>query len=195
MIFVTVDDPRSRLTTVGLSPITRGGRHDGRHGRAGSETNVDLQVMEESLRNTGATVMGRRMFSGGQGAWEYDPNADAWWGEDPPFRHPVFILTHHAREPVARQGGTTFTFVTAGIEAALERAQAAAAPLGVQAGDGGQRRGKRTTADPAHCSSRGARRALAPAASLTASPSERSPSSSPGSWPEAQWVLNPPARR
>jgi dihydrofolate reductase len=136
MIFVTVDGLRSRLTTVGLSPITRGGRHDGRHGPAGGETNVDSQVMEESLRNTGATVMGRRMLSGGKGAWEYDPNADAWWGEDPPFRHPVFILTHHAREPVAKQGGTTFTFVTAGIEAALERAQAAAGQSDVALGGG-----------------------------------------------------------
>jgi len=66
------------------------------------------------------------MFSGGAGPWEDDPNADGWWGDDPPFRVPVFILTHHAREPVTKQGGTTFTFVTDGIEAALEQARAAA---------------------------------------------------------------------
>jgi dihydrofolate reductase len=96
------------------------------HGLSGGETNVDSEVIEEGLRNTGATVMGRRMFSGGEGSWEDDPNAEAWWGDDPPFHHPVFILTHHAREPVTKQGGTTFTFVTDGIEAALEQASAAA---------------------------------------------------------------------
>jgi dihydrofolate reductase len=96
------------------------------HGLSGGETNASSEVVEESLRNTGATVMGRRMFSGGEGPWEDDPNADAWWGDDPPFHHPVFVLTHHAREPVAKQGGTTFTFVTDGIEAALEQAKAAA---------------------------------------------------------------------
>jgi dihydrofolate reductase len=97
-----------------------------RHGLSGGETGPDSEVVEESLRNTGATVMGRRMFSGGEGAWEDDPNADGWWGDDPPFRHPVFILTHHAREPVTKQGGTTFTFVTDGIESALDQARAAA---------------------------------------------------------------------
>jgi dihydrofolate reductase len=96
------------------------------HGLSGGETNVDSEVIEEGLRNTGATVMGRRMFSGGEGSWENDPNAEAWWGDEPPFHHPVFILTHHAREPVTKQGGTTFTFVTDGIEAALEQAGAAA---------------------------------------------------------------------
>jgi dihydrofolate reductase len=97
-----------------------------RHGLSGGETSPDSEVVEETLRNTGATVMGRRMFSGGDGAWEDDPNADAWWGDDPPFHHPVFILTHHPRETVTKQGGTTFTFVTGGIEAAFEQARAAA---------------------------------------------------------------------
>jgi dihydrofolate reductase len=106
------------------------------HGLAGGETNLDSDVGEESLRNTGATVMGRRMFSGGQGPWEDDPNADAWWGDDPPFHHPVFILTHHAREPVTKQGGTTFTFVTDGIESALEQARAAARGKDVAVGGG-----------------------------------------------------------
>jgi dihydrofolate reductase len=106
------------------------------HGLAGGETNVDSEVIEEAVRNTGATVMGRRMFSGGEGSWDDDPNADAWWGDDPPFHHPVFILTHHAREPVTKQGGTTFTFVTNGIEAALEQAGAAAADKDVAVGGG-----------------------------------------------------------
>ena len=70
--------------------------------------------------------MGRRMFSGGAGPWEDDPNADGWWGDEPPFGVPVFVLTHHAREPVTKEGGTSFTFVTDGIEAALEQARAAA---------------------------------------------------------------------
>ena len=96
------------------------------HGLSGCETNADSEVIEESVGNAGATVMGRRMFSGGEGPWEDDPKADAWWGDEPPFHHPVFILTHHAREPVTKQGGTTFTFVTDGIESALEQARAAA---------------------------------------------------------------------
>jgi dihydrofolate reductase len=96
------------------------------HGLSGGERNTDSDVIEEALERTGATIMGRRMFSGGAGPWEDDPNPDAWWGDEPPFGHPVFVLTHHAREPVTKQGGTTFTFVTGGIEAALERARAAA---------------------------------------------------------------------
>jgi len=98
-----------------------------RHGLTGGTTNADSEILEESVSAAGATVMGRRMFSGGDGPWEDDPNADGWWGDDPPFHQPVFVLTHHAREPVTKQGGTTFTFVTDGIEAALEDARAAAA--------------------------------------------------------------------
>jgi dihydrofolate reductase len=96
------------------------------HGRSGGEKNADSDMIDEGRRRTGATVMGRKMFSGGAGPWEDDPNADGWWGDNPPFGHPVFILTHHAREPVTKQGGTTFTFVTDGIESALEQARAAA---------------------------------------------------------------------
>jgi dihydrofolate reductase len=97
-----------------------------RHGLSGGETNRDAEVVEESIAAVGATVMGRRMFSGGSGPWTDDPNADGWWGDDPPFRHPVFILTHHPRETVTKQGGTTFNFVTEGIEAALDQAREAA---------------------------------------------------------------------
>jgi dihydrofolate reductase len=82
--------------------------------------------MEASLDATGAVLMGRRMFSGGEGPWEDDPNADGWWGDNPPFHVPVFVLTHHARETVTKDGGTTFAFVTEGIEAALDEARAAA---------------------------------------------------------------------
>src|SRR3954471_1842679 len=90
-----------------------------RHGLPGGETNASTEVVEESLEATGAVVMGRRMFSGGEGPWEDDPNADAWWGDNPPFHVPVFVLTHHPRETMTKDGGTTFAFVTEGVEAAL----------------------------------------------------------------------------
>lgn len=96
-----------------------------RHGLEGGERNADAEVVDESLGNQGAVVMGRRMFGGGEGPWGDEP-WEGWWGDDPPFHVPVFVLTHHAREPLAKQGGTTFTFVTEGVEAALEQAQAGA---------------------------------------------------------------------
>lgn len=96
------------------------------HGREGGASNADDELLRESVAASGAIVMGRRMFSGGSGPWENDPNADGWWGDDPPFRVPVFVLTHHPRERVERRGGTSFTFVTDGVEPALEQARAAA---------------------------------------------------------------------
>lgn len=96
------------------------------HGRSGGEEGLDSDLLAESIAAGGATIMGRNMFSGGEGPWENDPNPDGWWGDEPPFRHPVFVLTHHERESQAMQGGTTFHFVTTGIEAALEQARAAA---------------------------------------------------------------------
>jgi dihydrofolate reductase len=96
------------------------------HGRSGGEANVDSELVSRTIARAGATIMGRRMFSGGEGPWEDDPNADAWWGDSPPFHHPVFVLTHHERAPVAKEGGTTFTFVNDGIESALDQAHAAA---------------------------------------------------------------------
>src|SRR5215211_3532864 len=96
------------------------------HGLEGGETNQDSEVVEELTAGLGATAMGRRMFSGGSGPWEEDPNANGWWGAEPPFRHPVFVLTHHPRERLEMKGGTTFEFVTDGVEAALERARVAA---------------------------------------------------------------------
>jgi dihydrofolate reductase len=95
-----------------------------RHGREGGEVNASTEVMEASLANVGATVMGRNMF-GGEGPWGADP-WPGWWGDEPPFHMPVFIITHHAREPEVKEGGTTYTFVTEGIEAALEQAREAA---------------------------------------------------------------------
>jgi dihydrofolate reductase len=96
------------------------------HGMEGGEENADSSLVERVLSRTGAEIMGRRMFSNGEGPWNDDPKARGWWGDNPPFHHPVFVLTHHAREPLEMEGGTTFVFVTDGIESVLEQARAAA---------------------------------------------------------------------
>ena len=96
------------------------------HGLAGGEVNDSSAVVEESLAGIGATIMGRNMFGGHPGAWDAKAPWTGWWGTEPPFHHPVFVLTHHARKPLALEGGTTFTFVTEGIESALARAREAA---------------------------------------------------------------------
>ena len=101
---------------------------------------MSTEVLEESVASTGAVLMGRRMFSGGAGPWDADPNADGWWGDDPPFHVPVFVLAHHPRETVTKQGDTSFTFVTDGIEAALEQARAAAGDKDVAIAGGARRR-------------------------------------------------------
>ena len=95
------------------------------HGLPGGEVNESTRVLEEVLANIGATVMGRNMFGGHPGPWKAAKPWNGWWGTNPPFRHPVFVLTHHARDPLVLEGGTTFTFVTEGIEAALEQARRA----------------------------------------------------------------------
>jgi dihydrofolate reductase len=105
------------------------------HGMEGGEVNEDSPVFEGSL-GAGATIMGRRMFSGGDGPWEGDPNANGWWGDEPPFHNTVFVLTHHPREPAVMRGGTTFVFVTDGIESAFEQARAAAGDRHVALGGG-----------------------------------------------------------
>jgi dihydrofolate reductase len=94
------------------------------HGLEDGERDADSEVVESVVHGVGAYIMGRRMFGGGDGPW--DETWTGWWGEDPPYHVPVFVLTHHAREPLQMQGGTTFTFVTGGIESALEQARAAA---------------------------------------------------------------------
>jgi dihydrofolate reductase len=106
------------------------------HGREGGEEGLDSELTAELIGQASATIMGRNMFSGGDGPWEDDPNANGWWGDDPPFHHPVFVLTHHAREPLQMQGGTTFTFVGDGIESALEQARAAAGDGDIRLGGG-----------------------------------------------------------
>jgi dihydrofolate reductase len=95
------------------------------HGEEGGEENASSPIVAGWLDGVGATVMGRNMFGGGPGPWGDDP-WNGYWGDDPPYHHPVFVLTHHPREPLEMQGGTTFHFVTDGIESALEQAKGAA---------------------------------------------------------------------
>jgi dihydrofolate reductase len=96
------------------------------HGRDGGEVNESSTVLEKEMANIGATIMGRNMFGGGPGAWNTTSPWNGWWGRNPPFHPPVFVLTNHAREPLVTEGGTTFTFVTDGIESALDQARRAA---------------------------------------------------------------------
>jgi dihydrofolate reductase len=107
------------------------------HGLPGGETGPDDDLLAESVRATGAVVMGRRMFSGGAGPWEDDANANGWWGDEPPFHKPVFVLTHHARKPLVLEG-TTFTFVTDGLGSAIDDARAAAAEQDVLVAGGAE---------------------------------------------------------
>jgi dihydrofolate reductase len=105
------------------------------HGQPGGETGVDHGIAEQGFANLGAWILGRNMFGPVRGPWP-DGNWKGWWGDEPPYRVPVFVLTHHARVPLAMKGGTTFHFVTDGIEAALERARAAANGRDVRLGGG-----------------------------------------------------------
>ena len=97
-----------------------------RHGLAGGKTDTDAEILDEAFSNTGAILMGRRMFDHGEGPW----------GNNPPFHMPVFVITHHDRETVVKEGGTTFTFVTSGIESALEQATTAAGAKDVSVAGG-----------------------------------------------------------
>ncbi len=104
-------------------------------GMEGGEVNASTPVIEESQANVGATIMGRNMFGPIRGPWN-GSDWNGWWDEDPPFHTPVFVLTHHARVPVEMKGGTTFVFVTDGIEAALRQAEEAAGHQDVRIGGG-----------------------------------------------------------
>ena len=96
------------------------------HDKAGGEVNASSRIMQETLANVGAGVMGRNMFGPVTGGDWGDGQWKGWWGDDPPYHNDVFILTHHPREPVEMQGGTTYHFVTDGVQRALERAKASA---------------------------------------------------------------------
>jgi dihydrofolate reductase len=96
------------------------------HGHQGGEVDESARIVDEARENIGAGVMGRNMFGPiGGGPWR-DEQWTGWWGDDPPYHHPVFIVTHHRRDPVQMRGGTTYHFVTNGIESALEQARDAA---------------------------------------------------------------------
>jgi dihydrofolate reductase len=95
------------------------------HGEEGGEVNASSEAVEQMHANVGAFVMGRNMFGPIRGDWG-DESWNGWWGENPPYHAPVFVLTHHERDPVEMQGGTTFYFVTDGIESALDQAHEAA---------------------------------------------------------------------
>jgi dihydrofolate reductase len=95
------------------------------HGEEGGEVNESTPIVEEMFEGVGAGIMGRNMFGPIRGPWP-DDSWRGWWGENPPYHTPVFVLTHHEREPLAMEGGTTFHFVTDGIESALEQARNAA---------------------------------------------------------------------
>lgn len=98
------------------------------------ETPEENAAEREAIVSAGAYIMGRNMFSPGRGEWDADWRG--WWGEEPPYHAPVFVLTHHAREPLVMKGGTTFHFVTDGIESALERAREAAGERNVHIAGG-----------------------------------------------------------
>lgn len=106
------------------------------HGREGGEVNASSEVFEEAAAGTAAVVMGRNMFGPVRGPWT-EPLWNGWWGEEPPFRVPVFVLTHHRREPLTL-GETTFRFVTEGVERAIELARKAAGEQDVAVGGGAQ---------------------------------------------------------
>jgi len=105
------------------------------HGQAGGETGVDNAMAEQGFAGIGAWILGRNMFGPVRGPWP-DDSWKGWWGEEPPYHTPVFVLTHHARKPLAMAGGTEFRFVTDGVHAAYEQAMAAAGGRDVRLGGG-----------------------------------------------------------
>ncbi len=105
------------------------------HGQEGGETGVDDEIAAQAMSGLGAWILGRNMFGPVRGPWP-DENWKGWWGEEPPYHVPVFVLTHHARAPFAMKGNTTFHFVTDGIHSALEQAKKAAGERDVRIGGG-----------------------------------------------------------
>ncbi len=104
-------------------------------GKSGGTTGVDNDFAERGFDRIGASILGRNMFGPIRGAWP-DDTWKGWWGDDPPYHTPVFVITHHSRPAVQMEGGTTFHFVTDGIHAALQRAKEAAGGLDVRLGGG-----------------------------------------------------------
>jgi len=102
------------------------------HGETGGEVNASQEFLMESHANVGATIMGRNMFGGHPGPWKASDPWNGWWGENPPYHRPVFVITHHPREPLRLEGGNTFHFVTDGIESALDQARRVAGEKDVE---------------------------------------------------------------
>jgi dihydrofolate reductase len=120
----SLDDPLGKSgTRLHDWVVTTAGWRE-QHGLEGGEHNSDSELAAKLTDGVGAYIMGRKMFGGGEGPW--DQSWTGWWDKEPPFHVPVFVLTHHPREPLEMEGGTTFHFVTEGIEAALAAARAAA---------------------------------------------------------------------
>jgi dihydrofolate reductase len=105
------------------------------HGQGGGTTDVDDEFARRSMENFGAFILGRNMFGPVRGPWQ-DSSWKGWWGENPPYHAPTFVLTHHAREPLVMEGGTTFYFVTGGIEEALQQAKQVAGDKDIKIGGG-----------------------------------------------------------
>src|SRR6185369_9192358 len=105
------------------------------HGQDDGESGIDNTIAEQGFAGIGAWILGRNMFGPVRGPWP-DENWKGWWGDEPPYHVPTFVLTHHERDPVEMKGGTTFYFVTDGIHSALEQAKAAAGDLDVRIGGG-----------------------------------------------------------
>jgi dihydrofolate reductase len=106
------------------------------HGKKGGVVNASSAIMQEMFENVGAVIMGRNMFGGGPGPWTSEWKG--WWGDNPPYHMPIFVLTHYPRNPLPMQGGTTFHFVTDGIESALSQARSAAAGKDILLGGGAE---------------------------------------------------------
>jgi dihydrofolate reductase len=104
-------------------------------GKSGGSAGTDNSLVEKAFENIGAWIMGRNMFGPVRGPWP-DENWKGWWGDNPPYHVPVYVLTHHERAPLTMEGGTTFYFITTGIEAALEEAKKAASGKDIRIGGG-----------------------------------------------------------
>ncbi len=130
-----IDNPAGRggIPVFGWQFATRA--HNEMHGGDGGETGLDDDLVRKGFDGIGAWIVGRNMFGPVRGQWP-DDNWKGWWGDEPAYRVPVFVLTHYPRDPIEMRGGTTFYFVTDGIEAALERAKTAANGKDVRLGGG-----------------------------------------------------------
>lgn len=106
------------------------------HGKVGGKSGSESDLIAQTVARTGAVIMGRKMFSGGSGPWEKDKNSTGWWGDNPPFHVPVFVLTSHPRDTLIMKGNNSFIFVTDGIQSAYEQAKKVAGSKNIQIGGG-----------------------------------------------------------